>query len=96
MREIPGIAGDQMSTDVRGRLMERIKADDLVGFGHLGDFADLGSREPRSTKRSGGSLPPGSYGGSIGGSTILYERKAVGRCRTRFEPPRNNRGCHAP
>jgi hypothetical protein len=43
MREIPGIADDQMSTDVRGRLMERIKADDRRVW-TPGDVADLGGR----------------------------------------------------
>lgn len=43
MREIPGSAGDQMSADVRARLMERIKADDCRVW-TPGDFADLGGR----------------------------------------------------
>ena len=43
MREVPGIAGDRISADLRARLMERIKAD-YCRVWTPGDFADLGGR----------------------------------------------------
>ena len=43
MREVPGIAGDRISADLRARLMERIKAD-YFRVWTPGDFADLGGR----------------------------------------------------